>query len=121
MLNGACKYCGQVQSVDAKDQAMADKMATENCNCPDAIRGRRKDRLIEQIADIAEADYEDTGFYPMSDDIYKLVCILAEKCVDGELRSIKLTIEDRTITIKSSSKGDVSFNQTRTIEVGAGE
>ena len=118
MLNGSCKYCGQVQNVEAESQEEADKKATELCGCDEAIKAKQHDLLIKRINELCFASKEDTGFAPIDEDTYKLICILADKVIDEDIEGVRLDLYDRTVKISKSSKGVVKYKQSKLVEVG---
>ena len=52
MMEGACRYCGQMVAVNAADQEDANLKATERCTCGQANYEKRKARMLEYINDI---------------------------------------------------------------------
>ena len=118
MIQGECKYCGQLQNIDAETKEEADQKATEMCECDQAAKEKQHKVVIQRIDQICHASSQDTGFTPIDDDTYKLVCILADKIIDEELEFVKIELSDRILSISKTTKGVVKFRQKKTVEVG---
>lgn len=118
MMKGECKFCGQMQNVEAENQEDADAKATELCGCDLANKQKQHDEVIKKINDMCFAPKADTGFQPVAEDTYKLICILADKVIDQDIEAVKLELSDRTVKINVNAKGVVKFRQRRIIEIG---
>ena len=118
MMNGVCRYCGQMQNVEAETQEDADNKATEMCDCPQAIKDRSLDSFCEKVATIVFDTAEETGFEPLSNEQYKLICVLADKIFQKEINGVTVKLDDRTLKLSKDKDGYVKFRQTKTLEVG---
>lgn len=65
MVEGACKFCGQVQVLKCSDNLTgeaADEWITERCKCPEAQNMRAFNALDGQVEDVLGEDAVALGF-----------------------------------------------------------
>lgn len=118
MMTGICKYCGQAQNVEASTKEEANKKATETCNCDRAIIEKNYMEFCNAISDLVFAQKEDTGFTPLSNDDYKMICVMADKLIRHEIQGMTIKLSDRILKLSLDKDGNAKFRQSKTVEVG---
>lgn len=118
MLTGECRYCGQTQNVEAESKDDADRKATELCGCSQAIEERNYLKFCEKIGNLVTAPREETGFTPLQDNEYKLICVMADQMVRGPVTGAVIKLPDRKLTLSINDKNEPKFKQTKTVECG---
>lgn len=76
MVEGACKFCGQMQTLKCSDNLTgeaADNWITERCKCPDAQSMRAFRALDGQVDDVLGEDAVALGFAPVDERTIDLV------------------------------------------------
>lgn len=79
MVEGACKFCGQVQVLKCSDNLTgeaADNWITERCKCPDAQSMRAFRALDGQVEDVLGEDAVALGFEETDERTVDLVLTL---------------------------------------------
>ena len=114
-MTGACRYCGQVHAVVAKSQREADMLATESCNCEEAIRHQRRKMAVEKIEMLKTLPEEQTGFRPVSEELCMLLKQLGGKMADGALDNISLTAEGRRIGMRMK-QDNIKITQQKSVK-----
>lgn len=117
MMTGTCKFCGQVKSVEASGAAHADRVATSQCDCPDAKLMRRREAAVEAMAAMCEAPESETGFAALPFNTVCMLKDLAYHMMDNGINKVALTMKDRGIVLATEDDGLI-FKQTRKIESG---
>lgn len=110
MMEGICKYCGQISAVNAETKEEADAIATKQCNCDEGNTGRNRMMLRERVRAVLFAAENESGMPRMSDESFELCQDLADRVLCGELGEVKLTIQGTGIKIKRTKHG-VSFSR----------
>lgn len=124
---GACRYCGQTQSVvGCKNDAEAEEQATRRCRCPSAVcyqdkleaQRRRADALREaadNIDDLFGIGASDRGDEAVGENALEMLKQGAELVYDQKIVNQQLSL---TCTIKAkigrSSKGNLSIERKDT-------
>ena len=119
---GACRYCGQAQSVYAcANDAEAEEYATRHCRCSEAIAYQDKRAAIarrastlaearENIDDLFGEGALDRGDDAVKDDVLDILCTAAEMVYDG-----KIAVHQMSLTLRIKSK--ISLNKKGNLEI----
>lgn len=107
-MTGICKKCGQVRIVDAKDQHMADMLATERCDCEQIAKNKRA--LIDNLRILCGEDAPNYGFEMLDNATLRFLESLCEQVVEGRFEQVKAVVGDTSIVIKATNSG---FSVTR--------
>lgn len=111
-MEGICKGCGQIQSVPAVTQEEADYKATMSCNCGEADKFRRREKLMRSIEDICITRSEECGFEPIEEDTVDRIKEAARLVFDGKFDKATFSVEGSLITIKRSNEKVVCNRKT---------
>lgn len=104
-MQGICKACGQVMTVEAKTQEEADCIAMERCDCEEGKKARLKILLREKIKRICFTPESESGIPRLSEDDYYLCLELGNRILDEQIEEVNLKIKGTKIKIKI--QGDV--------------
>lgn len=86
MVEGACKFCGQVQVLKCSDNLTgeaADNWITERCKCPEAQSMRAFHALDGQIEDVLGEDAVALGFEETDERTIDLALALVREAYHG--------------------------------------
>lgn len=120
MVEGMCRYCGQVQVVKASEPLegnAADEWITRHCKCEDAAKARIAEVMEERIEALLN-DCRAAGFAPESAKTVEIVARIAYSVLNEAIDKVTLTLPSGDkLTIKAA-KDDVSIKrqQKRTME-----
>ena len=109
---GICKYCGQIQTVDAVDQDDANRKATLNCTCEGSDIERRRQNLHENIKAICGEQCEAYGLKVLKQDVELQIHDIAEFVLFRKIQSVTINVDNSTVKISGNSKGDVKVVRT---------
>ena len=120
MVEGACKFCGQVQVLKCSDNltgAAADEWITERCKCPEAQNMRAFNALDGMVEDVLGDDAVAMGFEGTDERTVDLVLTLVraayhELC--GKTTMVLPCGDKLTITPTVVHDGSVFVNVRRT-------
>ena len=111
-IEGTCKYCGQIISVQADDQSEADILATSSCNCEMAqLTGRLKRNISEAKLLVEE-------MFPREEDernagVVHELCVIIDVIGDGTFRSANLQVNGKvSVSIARTAKGTIKVSRT---------
>lgn len=121
---GACRYCGQVQSVyGCADDAAAEEYATLRCKCSGAVayqdkikaENRREIALAEareNIDDLFGAGAEERGDEAICEDVIQILNDAAGMVYDGKIRAHQMALTHRIKSkITRNSKGNLEIER----------
>lgn len=120
MVEGVCRYCGQVQVVKASEPLegnAADEWITRHCKCEDAAKARTAEAMEERIEALLN-DCQSMGFKPENAETVEIVTQIAHSVLAEVIGNVALTLPSGDkLTIKAA-KDDVSIKrqQKRTME-----
>jgi len=112
VMNGVCKYCGQIISVSADTQDVADKLATEMCNCELAKIAARTTRNIGEAKRLTEE------LFPASEDERNVGLVQALHAIIDEIglgtfKTASLQINGKiSVAIGKTAKGSIKVART---------
>ena len=115
---GICKFCGQVQTVQAGSQEEANRAATLNCNCDDAEAYRRREDLMTLINSTCQDLPEDCGFVNMSVGQIKALRDLGSMVADGFVMKATVDIADSRCMINRKKDGSFTFRRNKVLCLG---
>ena len=115
---GICKFCGQVQTVQADSQEEANMIATLNCNCDDAEAYRRREDLMTLINSTCQDLPEDCGFVNMSVGQIKALKDLGGMVADGFVMKATVDIADSRCMINRKKDGSFTFRRNKVLCLG---
>ena len=119
-IEGACRFCGQIQTVEAEDRADADRIATLNCNCDDAAAYRSREDLMALIDSTCQDLPEDCGFTNMSLGQIKAMHELGDMVADGFIMKATVDIADSRCMINRKKDGSFTFRRNKVLCLGGG-
>lgn len=117
-MDGVCRSCGQVQSVQADSQEEANRIATLSCNCDDAEAHRRREDLMALIDSTCQDLPEDCGFVNMSIGQVKTLHDLGEMIADGHIMKATIDIADSRCMINRKKDGSFTFRRNKVLCLG---
>ena len=117
-IDGVCKFCGQVQTVQADTKEEADRIATLNCNCDDAEAFRRREDLMTLIDSTCQDLPEDCGFANMSIGQVKALHDLGEMVADGHIMKATVDIADSRCMINRKKDGRFTVRRNKVLCLG---
>jgi len=115
---GICKFCGQVQTVQADSQEEANMIATLNCNCSGSEEYRRKQDLAELINETCELVLPETGFVKMSDEQLEALHQIATMLASGIINKVTLDIADSRCVMSEHKDGSFTFKRNKVLQLG---
>lgn len=113
-FEGVCRFCGQIQTVEAADQHQADNIATYQCTCPDGSRARRIYKLEENIDAICGQGAEEYGLEPVDKDVQMVLNEIGGLAMADRLQSASININDTVVKIIVNTKGAVKVTRRAT-------
>lgn len=116
-IMGKCKYCGFEQVVFATDQQDANTKVSQNCNCKGAEIETRKSLMENQLSELAGEMAPNSGFAPVSPEVYREIEAIAMRVVTGEIRSASLKVDGTSISF-TNSNGKIKAVRRKTVEQG---
>ncbi len=111
-MMGKCEYCGAEIGVMAKNQAEANELASEKCDCSGARTAQKKRMLAEKLEELAGKKCEELGFRPVDDDIRKLFDRIGKMVIDGRIQNVAVKVDGTVINIKGGAKVKISRKYT---------
>lgn len=119
-LEGKCKYCGQIKIVMAESNTEADKLVTEKCDCLGAEFGLKLEALRENIIALtARGMCEEAGFKPLDDSTINLLVKVGEQIALGKIDKTQIAVEESTLSITRSLKGQIKVIRKTTKNINA--
>lgn len=126
MVEGACKFCGQVQVLKCSDNLTgeaADNWITERCKCPEAQSMRALHAIAGNVYEVLGDGAVELGFAPVDERTIDLVidiCRAAYSELCGKVTMVlpcgdKLTI---TPTVVTDGSVFVTVRRTQKKELG---
>ncbi len=112
---GVCRFCGQVQTVQASSQEEANEIATLSCNCDDAEAYRRREELMTLINNTCQDLPEDCGFVNMSVGQIKALRDLGSMVADGFVMKATIDIADSRCMINRKKDGSFTFRRNKVL------
>jgi hypothetical protein len=115
---GVCRFCGQVQTVQASSQEEANEIATLSCNCDEAEAYRRREELMTLIDSTCQDLPEDCGFVNMSVGQIKALRALGSMVADGFIMKATIDIADSRCMINRKKDGSFTFRRNKVLCLG---
>lgn len=119
-MDGVCRFCGQVQTVQASSQEEANEIATLSCNCDEAEAYRRREDLKMLINSTCQDLPEDCGFANMSVGQVKALQNLGSMIADGFIMKATVDIADSRCMINRKKDGSFTFRRNKVLCLGGG-
>lgn len=114
---GICQGCGQTKMVKAESQAEADKIATNECDCPEGELQRRKKEFDDRLNELIGETAPDNGWEPAkSKEIFDRIQELGYVVIEGGIESAVIRIDKTTLKIKGGGK--LTLERSKTIRQG---
>lgn len=117
---GVCRYCGQVQQVEAATQEEADEVATEKCDCDEAKRYRHRLEFFQLIDDACARVPADGGFVAMTDAQIEALHTIGEMMASGTISKAAIDIADSRCIMSTKKEDGLTFKRSRTLQLGGG-
>lgn len=114
---GVCEFCGQTRAVTAETQAVADEMASLDCNCPGGEARRRRKELRDRLNELIGEMAPEFGWDPTSPEIFDEIAAIADSVADGRIGSATFSIDGTSLKIKRNTKG-IAIERSKTIRQG---
>lgn len=116
-LTGTCQFCGQTKLLQAYDQEQADRMATENCDCPGGKIAKREKLVTERLNELIGEEAPDNGWDPVSREAYDLILELAFLVVEGKMESAAIRIDRTNLKIRNAG-GKIIVERAKSVKQG---
>lgn len=115
---GVCRFCGQVQSVQADSQEEANRIATLSCNCDEAEAYRRKEDLLELINQTCRDLPRESGFESLPERQVHAIRVIGELVADGDLQKATIDVADSRCMIGKHKDGSFVFTRNKALTLG---
>lgn len=116
-LLGVCSGCGQTKMVKAQTQEEADRIATEECDCPEGELTRRKKEFDDRLQELISETAPEYGWEPAkSQEIFERIQELGHIVCEGGIESAVIRIDKTTLKIKGGGK--ITLERSKTIRQG---
>lgn len=115
---GVCRFCGQVQTVQADSQEEADRIATLSCNCDKAEAYRRKEDLLELINQTCGDLPRESGFESLPERQVHAIRVIGELVADGDLQKATIDVADSRCMIGKHKDGSFVFTRNKALTPG---
>ena len=95
MVEGTCKFCGQVQVLKCSDNltgAAADEWITERCKCPEAQNMRALHAIAGSVDEVLGNSAVDQGFEPVDERTIDLVTEICRAAYSGLCGKVTLAM-----------------------------
>lgn len=115
---GVCRFCGQVQTVQADSQEEADRIATLSCNCDKAEAYRRKEDLLELINQTCGDLPRESGFESLPERQVHAIRVIGELVADGDLQKATIDVADSRCMIGKHKDGSFVFTRNKALTLG---
>lgn len=117
-MDGVCRFCGQVQSVQADSQEEANRIATLSCNCDEAEAYRRKEDLLELINQTCRDLPRESGFESLPERQVHAIRVIGELVADGDLAKATIDVADSRCMIGKHKDGSFVFTRNKALTLG---
>lgn len=114
---GVCHGCGQTKMVKASSQEEADRIATEECDCPAGELQRRKKEFDERLSELIGETAPEYGWEAaQSKETYEAIRKIGHIIAEGEIESAMIRIDKTNLKIKGGGK--LTLERSKTIRQG---
>ena len=115
MLQGCCRFCGQIVVVEAPEECTVEKLdelATGECQCDEAKRYQIKKKRKEKANKAIEEQFGENSKHPLMEDIKQYLKTAADMIVEYRINSVTVDI-GRGIKAKigTSAKANVKVEK----------
>ena len=117
-MDGICRFCGQVQSVQADSQEEANRIVTLSCNCDEAEAYRRKEDLLELINQTCRDLPRESGFESLPERQVHAIRVIGELVADGDLQKATIDVADSRCVIGKHKDGSFTFTRNKALTLG---
>ena len=117
-MEGACRFCGQIQTVQAESKEEANRVATLNCNCDEAEAYRRREELMTLIDSTCVDLPEDCAFVNMSVGQVNALRDLGSMVADGFIMKATIDIAVSRCMINRKKDGSFTFRRNKVLCLG---
>lgn len=107
---GACRFCGQTYQMEVDGpwtEAMLDKAATEKCTCDDALKAKKRERVLEKCGKKVDQMFEE-----QKEQFRETLKNICTHIYDEDMDKASLTIDGRTKVTIGWSKGNIKIERT---------
>ena len=114
---GVCQGCGQTKMAKAQTQEEADRIATQDCDCPAGELMRRKKEFDDRLNELIGETAPDNGWEPAkSKEVFERIQELGHIIIEGGIESAVIRIDKTTLKIKGGGK--LVLERSKTIRQG---
>lgn len=118
MMNGTCRYCGQVIAVKAMDQIDANLKAEDECNCDRAVRAKKFKAAGTYLQTLICGDRcREAGFAELTDKQVRLASLALESICKDNVLSVQINLEDSTLKLSAKAEDKVSIIRGKKISM----
>lgn len=111
---GVCKYCGNVQPVLAADQIDADNKISDSCLCGGAAKEKQWNGILKNIDQLLGEKAVERGYVQAYPEQIELVKHAAHEILESRIGSVRMTIENTTVSITVTAKGFIKLTRQYT-------
>lgn len=107
---GECKFCGQTYQLEVDGpwtEAMLDKAATEKCTCDDALKAKKRERVLEKCGKKVDQMFEE-----QKEQFRETLKNICTHIYDEDMDKANLTIDGRVKVTIGWSKGNIKIERT---------
>lgn len=118
MMLGTCRFCGQRKMVQAMSEAVANEVATSECNCEEGESFRKKEACLDRIAEICKAPKNEAGVTPLSEDLAVFVRGIADRVAIKSIESATIEYMGTVIKLRpGTEEKPVKFSRSWKLEI----
>lgn len=117
-MYGACRFCGQIHTIDDdyQDEEEANEQATLRCDCREAKEYQTMIRRIGEIDKMVEAAFfgEASRGYYLPESLNAAIKAVAQAVYRGEIESVQLKLDDCRKAAITSKDGRLKILKSTT-------
>lgn len=112
-MTGTCKFCGQTMMVDCSDPLIADRIATEECKCPEGMEYRNIEQMKFEAKENAKALFglDDVPFPDEKEEeknrrLLEMMYNIIDNLAAGTMKRCSIKLNERTTATLFITKED---------------
>lgn len=115
-LEGACIFCGQMQTVLASSDEEANQVATENCRCDRSKKARSAKQCKDNIQEICGPNANEYQMDVLDEEVIEIIKDLGSMCVYDNIEAASIRLPDSVVALKQTKDG-VAVSRKKALSV----